>query len=356
MTARVEELFRNPSGILGEGDAGDDIAISSRIRLARNPAQRMFPVRESETGRREFCDEVAAAAPEFDALGGSEALVFAPEQMEKIDREVLLERYLASREFISHPQGTLLLVRPDERCSLMVNEGDALRIQSLRPGFQLDEAWKEASALDDELGRAFEYAFDEKLGYLTASPTDVGTGMRASVMLHLPGLVLTGQIATAVAAVNKLNIAVRGLFGEGSDNLGNMYQVSNQSTLGESEKQIIDRLGAVVSQFIERELNTRKVLMERDQHSMLDVIGRSYGVLRHSHRLSSEEALKCLSGVRLGVDMRLFKSLDIARVNRMFLAIAPAHLQKRAGRELDSADRDVCRAAFCREQLNPDTI
>ena len=177
MTARVEELFRNPSGILGEGDAGDDIAISSRIRLARNPAHRKFPVRESEAERRQFCDEVTAAAPEFGVLGSSEALVFAPEQMEKLDREVLLERYLASREFISRPQGTLLLVRPDERCSLMVNEDDALRIQSLRPGFQLDEAWKEASAFDDELGRAFEYAFDEKLGFLTASPTDGGTGM-----------------------------------------------------------------------------------------------------------------------------------------------------------------------------------
>ena len=131
-----------------------------------------------------------------------------------------------------------------------------------------------------------------------------------------------------------------------------MYQVSNQSTLGESEKQIIDRLGAVVSQLVEREDNTRKLLMERDQHGMLDVIGRSYGVLKHAHRLGSEEALKCLSGVRLGVDMRLFKSLDVERVNTVFMAISPAHLQKRAGRELDQAERDVCRAAFCREQLN----
>ena len=352
MSARIEELFRNPAGILGEDDNGDDIAISCRIRLARNPAHRMFPLRADPEERRKLCDEVAATVPEFPTIGGSKALIFEPEELDKIDREVLLERYLASREFISHPEGTLLAVRPDELCSLMVNEEDGLRIQSLRPGFRLDEAWREASQLDDELGRAFEYAFDEKLGYLTASPTNVGTGMRASVMLHLPGLVLTGQIAAAVAAVNKLNIAVRGLFGDGSDNLGNMYQVSNQSTLGESEKQIIDRLSAVVSQFIERESNTRKLLMERDQHGMLDVIGRSYGVLRHSHRLGSEEALKCLSGVRLGVDMRLFKSLDIARVNRMFLAIAPAHLQKRAGRELDQADRDVCRAAFCREQLN----
>ena len=187
---------------------------------------------------------------------------------------------------------------------------------------------------------------------LTTDPTNVGTGMRASVMLHLPGLVLTGQIASAVTAVNKLNIAVRGLYGEGSENLGNMYQVSNQSTLGESEKQIIDRLSAVVSQFVEREENTRKLLMERDQHGMLDVIGRSYGVLKHSHRLSSEEALKCLSGVRLGVDMRLFKSLDVDRINTIFMAISPAHLQKRAGRELDQSERDVCRAAFCREHLN----
>jgi protein arginine kinase len=352
MEGKVEALFRNPSGILSSDAPGGDIAISSRVRLARNPAERMFPLRESEDERREFAAEVAAAVPEIERLGGADALVFDPEHLDPIEREVLLERYLASREFNARPEGALLAVRPDERASLMVNEDDALRIQCLRPGFQLDEAWEEASALDDELGSVFKYAFDEKLGFLTADPTNVGTGMRASVMLHLPGLVITNQIASAVAAVGKLNIAVRGLYGEGSENLGNMYQVSNQSTLGESEKQIIDRLGAVVSQLVEREENTRKLLMERDQHGMLDVIGRAYGVLKHSHRLSSEEALKCLSGVRLGVDMRLFKSLDVDRVNTIFMAISPAHLQKRAGRELDQSERDVCRAAFCREHLN----
>ena len=352
MDAKIEELFRNPAGILSSDAPGGDIAISSRVRLARNPEGRRFPVGAAEEERRAFAGEVAAAVPELERLGGGAALIFDPEQMDRIDREVLLERYLASREFNARPEGALLAVRPDERLSLMVNEDDAMRIQSLRPGFQLNEAWEEASAFDDDLGRVFKYAFDEKLGFLTASPTNVGTGMRASVMLHLPGLVLTGQIASAIAAVNKLNIAVRGLFGEGSENLGNMYQVSNQSTLGESEKQIIDRMGAVVAQLIEREENTRKLLMERDQHGMLDVIGRSYGVLKHCHRLGSEEALKCLSGVRLGVDMRLFKSLDVERVNAIFMAISPAHLQKRAGRELDQAERDVCRAAFCRERLN----
>ena len=352
MGAKVEALFRNPAGILSSEAPGGDIAVSSRIRLARNPEGHLFPLRASDDERRVLASEVTAALPELKHLGGASALVFDPEQLDAIDREVLLERYLASREFNARPEGALLAVRPDERLSLMVNEDDALRIQCLRPGFQLDEAWEEASAFDDELGNVFKYAFDERLGFLTADPTNVGTGMRASVMLHLPGLVLTGQIASAVAAVNKLNIAVRGLYGEGSENLGNMYQVSNQSTLGESEKQIIARLGAVVSQLIEREENTRKLLMERDQHSMLDVIGRSYGVLKHSHRLGSEEALKCLSGVRLGVDMRLFKSLDVERINTIFMAISPAHLQKRAGKELDQAERDVCRAAFCREQLN----
>ena len=352
MGAKIEELFRNPAGILSSDAPGGDIAVSSRVRLARNPEGRVFPLGESDDERRAFAAEVAAAAPELKHLGGASVLVFDPEHMETIDREVLLERYLASREFNARPEGALLAVRPDERLSLMVNEDDSLRIQCLRPGFQLDAAWEEASAFDDELGSVFKYAFDEKLGFLTTDPTNVGTGMRASVMLHLPGLVLTGQIASAVTAVNKLNIAVRGLYGEGSENLGNMYQVSNQSTLGESEKQIIDRLIAVVSQFIEREENTRKLLMERDQQGMLDVIGRAYGVLKHSHRLGSEEALKCLSGVRLGVDMRLFKSLDVDRINTIFMAISPAHLQKRAGRELDQAERDVCRAAFCREQLN----
>ncbi len=352
MTGRVEELLRNPAGILEAGAPGEDIAISSRIRLARNIAGRNFPRAATADERRELCALVEAAAPDLSLLGGDQALVFDPERMERLDREILVERHLASLDFIGHPEGARLVVRPDERCSLMVNEEDELRIQSLRPGFQLHEAWTEASALDDELGRVFKYAFDEKLGFLTACPTNVGTGLRASVMLHLPGLVLTGQIAAAIQAVNKLNLAVRGLFGEGSDNRGNMFQVSNQSTLGESEQQIIDRLGAVISQLISREQNTRKLLLERDQSGVLDVIGRSYGVLRHSHRLGSEEAMKCLSGVRVGVDMHLFKQLDIGRVNEMFMAIGPAHLQKQAGRELSSAERDVCRAALCREHLS----
>ena len=237
MGAKIEELFRNPAGILSADAPGGDVAISSRIRLARNPEGRPFPRRASDDERRALASEVTAALPELKGLGGTSVLAFEPEQLDAIDREVLLERYLASREFNARPEGTLLAVRPDERVSLMVNEDDALRIQCLRPGLQLDEAWEDASALDDELGNVFKYAFDERLGFLTADPTNVGTGMRASVMLHLPGLVLTGQIASAVAAVNKLNIAVRGLYGEGSENLGNMYQVSNQSTLGESEKQ-----------------------------------------------------------------------------------------------------------------------
>lgn len=351
MTGEVELLLRNPAGFLESGVPGDDIAISCRVRLARNVAGRGFPRAESAEARRDFCALVEAAAPELSTLGGADALSFDPEKLERLDREILVERHLASLDFIARPEGTRLLVRPDERCILMVNEEDGLRIQSLRPGFQLKEAWEEASALDDELGRAFKYAFDEKLGFLTACPTNVGTGLRASVMLHLPGLVLSGQIGSAIQAVNKLNLAVRGLFGEGSDNRGNMFQVSNQSTLGESEQQIIERLGTVISQLISREQNTRKLLFERDQSGMLDVIGRSYGVLRHSHRLGSEEALKCLSGVRVGVDMRLFKQLDVDRVNALFMAISPAHLQKHAGRELDSAERDVCRAALCRERL-----
>jgi len=352
MTDGVERLLKNPSGIFASGAPGDDIAISCRVRLARNVVGRNFPRAATVEERRELCVMAESSVPALGRLGGADCLVFDPERMERIDREILVERHLASLDFIAHPEGTRLLVRPDELCSVMVNEEDELRIQALRPGFQLKEAWAEASALDDELGRAFKYAFDEKLGYLTACPTNVGTGLRASVMLHLPGLVLTGQIGSAIQAVNKLNLAVRGLFGEGSDNRGNMFQVSNQSTLGESEEQIIDRLGAVISQLISREANTRKLLFERDQSAMLDVIGRSYGVLRHAHRLGSEEALKCLSGVRIGVDMHLFKQLDVDRVNSMFIAIAPAHLQKRAGRELDSAERDVCRAAFCREHLS----
>ncbi len=347
----VRHLLASPVSFLADSGPDEDIAISSRIRLARNLRGYPFPCAAAEEQLDEVCDLVKSAADASGSLGCPDCFSFDMAEIPVIDREILLERRLASREFVDHPRGARLLVKSDESCSIMINEEDQLRIQVLAPGFQLDKVWKTIDTLDDELASHLDYAFDDQLGYLTCCPTNVGTGMRASVMLHLPGLVMTDKITATIHGINKLNLAVRGIFGEGSDNQGNLFQVSNQVTLGETESGIIENLTQVIRQLITHEKAARLQLLERDQASLLDHVGRSYGILRHSYKLSSKEALNCLSGLRMGVDMGLFNNVDIHRVNEMFLTIHPAHLQKNAGRNLSSAERDVVRAAYCRTQL-----
>lgn len=351
MNDEINRLLSNPVSFLADTGPNEDIAISSRIRLARNLAGHRFPVAADSNELHEIGEEVSRAATDSGALGCPDCFTFDPENMEELDRELLLERRLASRDFLNRSTGTRLLVRSDESASVMINEEDHLRIQTMVPGLQLEAAWKGINDLDNQLATRLTYAFDDRLGYLTSCPTNVGTGMRASVMLHLPGLVLTGQIAPTIQGINKLNLAVRGIGGEGTDNRGNLFQVSNQSTLGESEAQILERLNTVIGQLVAHEKSARQLLLQRDQFSLLDHVGRSYGILRHSYKLSGEEAINCLSGVRVGVDLGMFSALDIHTVNELFIGIGAAHLQKSAGRVLNAAERDISRAALCREKL-----
>jgi len=351
MSEEINRLLANPVSFLADAGPNEDIAISSRIRLARNLAGHRFPVSADPDELHGICEEVSHAAIGSGALGCPDCFSFDPENMDELDRELLLERRLSSRDFLNRPTGTRLLVRSDESASVMINEEDHLRIQTLVPGLELEAAWKRINDLDNQLATRLDYAFDDRLGYLTSCPTNVGTGMRASVMLHLPGLVLTGQIAPTIQGINKLNLAVRGIGGEGTDNRGNLFQVSNQSTLGESEAQILERLNTVIGQLVAHEKSARQLLLQRDQFSLLDHVGRSYGILRHSYKLSSEEAVNCLSGVRVGVDLGMFSALDIHTVNELFIGTGAAHLQKSAGRILNAVERDVSRAALCREKL-----
>lgn len=348
--SQVEELLKNKVTYLCDSAPEDDIAISTRIRLARNLAGRPFPPAASPEQFRAIADEVAHAVETRQILG-VDALHFAMEPMSPLDREILFERRLASRELLDRTVGGALHVIADESLAVMVNEEDHLRIQTLKPGFQLDAAWHAVDQLDNLLSSELDFAYDETLGYLTSCPTNVGTGMRVSVMLHLPGLVLAGQLGQVIQGIAKLGLAVRGIFGEGTDNRGNLYQISNQSTLGESEMEIIARLARVIEQVVAHEKNARKNLLEHDHYRLLDLVGRSYGILRHSYILSSEEALNSLSGARFGVDMGMFSALDIHMVNELFVTINPAHLQKLAHRELEGRERDIFRAQTVREQL-----
>ncbi len=346
----IEKLLTKRVGWLADSGPDDDIAISSRIRLARNLLSRRFPPSASIEDQIETMREIKAfadASPFF-----SNDYFVELDSVSQLDRMILLERRIVSRDFVAKQSASALIVTPDEAGAVMINEEDHIRMQNILSGLRLKEIWEKISTVDDVFSEHLRFAYDNELGFLTSCPTNIGTGMRASVMLHLPGLVLGNQINQVKQAVNKLGLAVRGIFGEGTDNVGNLYQISNQSTLGESEIQIIEKLETVIRQIIFHEKNSRQKTVEKNKNFLMNHVGRAYGVLKHSYIISSHEALNSLSALRLGVDMGMFSSLDIHTVNELFVLVQPGHLQKYAGKQIeDSAGRDVLRASLIRERL-----
>lgn len=243
------------------------------------------------------------------------------------------------------------MINRDQTFSVMINEEDHLRIQVLRAGFQLRKAWNAINDLDSALEEKLDYAFSPSLGYLTACPTNLGTAMRASAMMHLPALVISSQMEKIVRAVNQLGMVVRGLFGEGSDASGSIFQISNQTTLGESEEDILKRLGSVLNSIVEHELNARQKLLEADAGKLFDKIGRAYGILQNSHLLSSNEAMNLLSLVRLGIDLTLFPEESRSIVDRLFIETQPGHLQHAQKGEFEAGQRDLLRAGRLRAEF-----
>jgi protein arginine kinase len=281
---------------------------------------------------------VEALAPMKDGL--SQELV----GLNSVQKQVLVERHLISREHAARGDGSAAVIERRQTFSLMLNEEDHLRMQAIRPGLELRSAYEALSALDDELGQSLEFAFDPQLGYLTTCPT--------TAMLHLPGLVLSDQIGQVLQAVNKIGLAVRGLYGEGTESLGNLYQISNQSTLGESEDTIIRRLERVISQVAQHERNARGKLLEDDPDMVADKIGRAYGVLRHAWVIDSKEALTHLSLLRLGSDLGFFGHETMQLCDALLMDIQPAHLQLHSGRKLSPDERDSIRAEIIRSRLH----
>ncbi|MBI3463848.1 MAG: protein arginine kinase, partial [Planctomycetes bacterium] len=273
------------------------------------------------------------------------------DDLEPLDRQFLTERQLISREHAGGEGNRGVAFPPEENISLMINEEDHLRIQVMRSGMALEEAWEEASAVDDALEERMTFAFHHQLGYLTACPTNVGTGLRASVMLHLPALVITKQIEKVFRALHKINLAVRGLYGEGSQASGDFYQISNQVTLGSSEAKIIQNITAVVPQIIHYEREARNALRTENRQTLHDRVARSLGILRSAHSITSEETMHHLSNVRMGINLGLIDDLQIATVNELFIHTQPAHLQKLQGEELDSHERNIARATYLRNRL-----
>ena len=267
--------------------------------------------------------------------------------MNDLDRQFLIERQLISRELAESNGARSVLIDSDEKFSLMINEEDHLRIQAVQSGLDLTEAWHRINAIDDFVDSCLTYAFHPRFGYLTACPTNVGTGMRVSVMLHLPALVMTRELEKVFRSLQKINLAVRGLHGEGSEAMGDFYQISNQITLGKSEVELVQQVNEVIP-VIEYErkagLSLRKVGMN------IDRVSRAHGILQNAKTISSEETMHLLSSIRLGVNLGLIE-VDIPMLNRLFLQTQPAHLQKMVG-ALDIADRNIHRAKYLKKSFN----
>ncbi len=326
-----------------------DIVISSRIRLARNLAAFPFTNRASAHQKAEIEALLRDRIAKLE-LDPALAYVNVP-SLSSLDRQFLVERQLISRELAASegPRGVAL--GPRETVSLMVNEEDHVRLQVMRSGFALDETWKDIDRVDDLLEQRISYAFSEEFGYLTACPTNVGTGMRASVMLHLPGLVLTKQVEKVFRALQKINLAVRGLYGEGSRASGDFYQISNQVTLGKAETTILSEIREVIPQIINYERQARTTLVRETRQALQDRVSRAFGTLCSATMMTSEETMDLLSSVRLGVNLGLLDDLTIPTVNELFIHTQPAHLQKLMGAPLDGEERNAARARYLRTRL-----
>ena len=352
----ISKLIQNPVCFLSDTPAdGDGIAISSRIRLARNIEGYPFPCNAPEAIKKEICATVKSAAVKSRLFPAKTAYFIYPEKLQETELEILVERRLASLDFVRNSSGTLLIVSPDEHSSIMVNEEDQLRIQCLSPGLALNELWKKTSAIDDKLNKYLNYACDAKYGFLTACPSNTGTGLRASVMLHLPALVATGLIAPTLDGINQLHLAVRGLRGEGSKNHGNLFQISNQYTLGLNEKESISALNAAITRLIDGEKAARQKLLDSKRTMLFDKVGRAYGMLKYAHNLPLDEAFYAISCLRLGVDLGMFNAVDIATVNHLQIAVQPGHLGCQPENSISADMCDEKRAWLCRSILKSGT-
>ncbi|MCX7391899.1 MAG: protein arginine kinase [Planctomycetota bacterium] len=326
-----------------------DIVMSSRVRLARNLAHYPFVSRANEQEKTEiekFLKDRIATVP----VGKSLEYIDVG-HLEEVDRQFLVERQLISREHADAQGARGVAIDGLEQVSLMVNEEDHLRIQCMHSGLDLKGAWEQINTVDEQIEKVVPYAFHPRWGYLTACPTNVGTGIRVSVMLHLPALVMTRQIEKVFRSLHKIQLAVRGLYGEGSQAMGDFYQISNQTTLGKNEEELIEQVGDVVPVLIDYERRAREFLIRESQQNVHDQVSRAFGILRTAQTISAEETMQLLSRVRMGVLLGLIGDVKISDINVLLVRTQPAHLQKLRGEELDTADRNIERARYLRQHF-----
>jgi protein arginine kinase len=327
-----------------------DVVVSTRIRLARNLADLPFATRATAANKAEVVGRAKEALAKAEAGHKLEYLDIP--SLPALDRQFLVERQLISRELaggLDGPRGVAF--DPTETASVMVNEEDHLRLQVLQSGFALEEAWREIDRLDDALEERLSYAFHSQFGYLTACPTNVGTGMRASVMLHLPALGLTKQIDKVFRALQKINLAVRGLHGEGSRAFGDLYQISNHVTLGKSETKILNEIREVIVTILQYERQARNALLKERRQAEHDRAARAIGTLGSATMITAEETMELLSAVRLGIHLHLLEGIPVTAVNQLFIHTQAAHLQKISGHALDGEERNAARAKYLKTKL-----
>lgn len=345
----IKDLLNHTSEWLKGTGPSSDIVISSRIRLARNIAKYPFPHWANKKQSEEVLNKVEVVRKKIGLL--EKAALFKIADLDGVDKQFLVERHLMSYEHAQKTNSKALLIDDDEVLSIMVNEEDHLRIQVMQSGFNIVEAWEIIDKLDDTLSKELPFAFSSEWGYLTACPTNTGTGMRGSVMLHLPALVMARHINRVLAAIAKLSFTTRGLYGEGTQASGNFFQISNQVSLGHSEEEIIDNINGFIRQIIEQEQQARESLFANSRAMLEDRIHRSFGVLKSAYIISSQETVELLSMLRLGCDLGMIKDIDRGKLNELFIITQPAHLQKIENKKLTQQERDVKRAELIRSKL-----
>lgn len=329
-------------------DCGEyrDVVVSSRIRLARNLDNYRFPIKIGADEAKQVYEDVTGS------LDKNRYLNFKIKDIPMIERNMLVEKHIISPALLNTPNISGFAMSEQEDVTIMINEEDHIRIQVLDSGLSLKKAWEKADILDNQLGNSLKYAFDEKIGYLTSCPTNLGTGLRASVMLHLPAMEMTKEINKVLTTIAQFGLAVRGVYGEGSKALGSLYQISNQSTLGDSEETIIKKIDHLTRQICEKERATRKNLFEKGAISFEDKIFRAYGILKNSRIISTDEAVRLLSFLKLGVTSELISDNSINDLDKLFIEIQPASLQYASRKEMNDMERDIKRAEVIRHKIN----
>ncbi len=334
-----------------EREPESDIVISSRVRMARNIESVSFPHYLDKEESKNIIDKVYNTITKGHLCIQNEFKLIKMDEIDLIERSNYVERHLISPALAKNVSGGAFLINNEETISIMINEEDHIRIQCLYPGLQLERCFDMADKIDDLLEEGIVYAFDEQLGYLACCPTNVGTGVRTSVMLHLPALSLTGYINGVISTAGKIGLAVRGIFGEGTEYLGDIYQISNQITLGMSEEEIIANLKDVSLQIIQNERIAWERLLDNKGIELEDRVFRSYGTLKNARLLSSKEAMQLISDVKLGVNLKLIDTISTERLNELITMIQPGYLQKHFKSQLTGIERDIKRAQLVRKNI-----